>query len=59
MAIVLAILGAIPAIYGIMKFFQSSPQQKQAKYYDDLGNAMKKATDEKDPSSLSDFINKH
>ncbi len=60
LSIILGILGAIPAIYGIFKFFEKTPAEKQDEFFNDLNQGMKNAEDPTlhDPSDLSKFINK-
>ena len=62
MTILLAILGAIPAFYGLVVLFQKmftpTQSQKSDAFLDRLNNAVKKASNEKDPIDLSDIVNK-
>lgn len=62
MTLVLAILGAIPALYGILtfveKYLKKSPQEKVIDIIADTDAAMKKAKETGDTSDIENLINK-
>jgi hypothetical protein len=64
MPLVLAIFAAIPALIGlitmIVNAIKKTPAEQRKDFLDGLNDAMKKASDakNKDPSSLSDIVNK-
>lgn len=61
MTLVLAILGSIPALYGILTFvekiFKKTPQEKVIDIIADTDAAMKKAKETGDTSDVENLIN--
>lgn len=61
MPLVLAIFAAIPAIISLVTMIvnglKKTPEEKRQQFLDNLNDAMKKATNDKNPEDLSKLIN--